>query len=234
MTLTCRGILNISIIIPTLNEEHALRNLAGFLPIQSDSEVIVSDGGSSDQTVNEARRRGFRVVTGAKGRGPQLNRGAAAACGDILFFLHGDTRPPADFSMHIHKILNEPGTAVGVFRLGIDAPGQGYRLIEAGTNIRSRFFGIAYGDQGIFVRRRTFMQAGGFPDQPLFEDYQLIRRLQKFGRLQTAPVAVTTSARRWQRLGPLRTTLINQILLTGYLLGVDPTRLGRFYYRQTG
>lgn len=224
--------MNISIIIPTLNEEAALAPLltdllAGPRPRP---EIIVADGGSTDRTLDLARRQGVQVVSSLPGRGPQQNQGARAASRDTLLFLHSDTRLPEAFAVHVHAILERPQTAAGAFRLKINAPGAGLRLVEWGVGLRSRLLQIVYGDQAIFVRRKIFHQAGGFANRTILEDLDLVRRLRRLGRIRVAPAAVTTSARRWQRLGITRTTLLNQVMLAGYLARVNPEKLARLYY----
>lgn len=229
MTLTGPKTLSISVIIPTRNEEGNLDRLLTWLRDQPGLEIIVADGASTDQTVACARRHGVRVIEAEAGRGGQLSRGAELASGQVLLFLHADTRLPSDFAAQVHAVLALPQTAAGAFRLRIDAEGRGYRCIEWGTNLRSRVLGMPYGDQAIFVRNAVLRQAGGVPRQPILEDLALIRRLKNFGRIRIASAAVATSARRWQRLGVLRTTLRNQLLLLGALCGISPQTLHRFY-----
>jgi rSAM/selenodomain-associated transferase 2 len=229
--LTDQKISNISVVIPTLNEETTLGHLLTTLLEHLDVEVIVADGGSSDQTLAIADYYGVKAVSSEPGRGKQQNLGAGLATGDILLFLHSDTFLPDDFPHHIHATLGRPATVAGAFRLKINAPGSGYRLIEWGVYQRSKLLQLIYGDQAIFVRKKTFLKAGGFPEQTFLEDMELIRRLKKLGRIRLAPAAVTTSARRWHHNGLVRTTLLNQCILLGYLAGVNHDTLGRFYYR---
>ena len=229
--MTDQQILSISIIIPTLNEEKNLEHLAPLLASYSQLEVVISDGGSNDQTLATAKRWGFIVVSGAAGRGAQLNRGAAGASGELLLFLHCDTRLPADFPQQIRAVLRQPGVIAGAFRFAIDASGPQFRLLEWATNLRSTLWQAPYGDQAIFLPAATFHQVGRFPEQALLEDYELIKRLRKTGTIAIAPTAATTSARRWQQLGVVRTTLINQLIIVGYHAGLSPRRLAHFYYR---
>jgi len=196
-------------------------------------EVILADGGSTDRTLEIAARFGARFVTSAAGRGRQLNTGARSAAGEILLFLHCDTRLPAGFPDHVFRLLDRPVTAAGAFRLHIDAVGPGYRLIEWGANIRSRVLGFPYGDQALFLRKEIFEKVGGFPEIPFLEDLEFIRKLKRLGRIATSSAAVATSARRWNQIGLLKTTLINQAILAGYLCGISPERLGRIYYGRT-
>lgn len=224
--------MNISVIIPTLNERDTLGPLLTSLQMYPELEIIVADGGSSDETLEIARYYDAASVSSEPGRGRQLNRGAEIASGDTLVFLHSDTYLPTEFLYHINSSMNLPDTAGGAFRLRIDAPGAGYRIIEWGANMRSSLFAMPYGDQAIFVSRKLFWQAGGFPDQNILEDVALIRCLNKHGRIRLAPAEVTTSARRWRKLGLVRTTLLNQIILAGYLLKIDPEKLSRLYYNK--
>ena len=224
----------ISIIIPTLNEA---KNLAATLvstESRADVEIMVVDGGSSDGTIEVAKSFGVRVLTTSAGRARQANAGGLAAGGEILVFLHGDTRLPRGFSRYVLDILRKPGVVAGAFTLGIDGCEFGFRIIEMLANLRSSLFQMPYGDQGIFLRTEVFRALGGFPDMALMEDFVLIQRLRKRGKVTMAPVAVKTSARRWRELGILKTTLINQAVLLAYFLGSNPERLARWYRRQQG
>lgn len=234
MTSTDQKTSGISIVIPTLNEEGNLDRLLPWLLGRPGLEIIVVDGGSTDRTMACALRHGVQAVPAEAGRGGQLNRGAELATRETLLFLHADTLLPDDFAALIQSVLALPRTAAGAFRLRIDAPGSGYRCIEWGANLRSRLLGMPYGDQAIFVSTLVLRQAGGVPRQPILEDVALIRRLKRFGRIRLAPAAVTTSARRWQRLGLFRTTLRNQLVLLGALCGLQPHVLHRFYTGQPG
>ena len=224
----------ISIIIPTLNEA---KNLAATLvgtESRADVEIMVVDGGSSDGTIEVAKSFGVRLLTTSAGRARQANAGGLAAGGEILVFLHGDTRLPRGFSRYVLDILRKPGVVAGAFTLGIDGCEFGFRIIEMLANLRSSLFQMPYGDQGIFLRTEVFRALGGFPDMVLMEDFVLVQRLRKRGKVTMAPVAVKTSARRWRELGILKTTLINQAVLLAYFLGSNPERLARWYRRQQG
>lgn len=221
---------SISIIIPARDEEEALPATLAAITQEAAHEVIVTDGGSSDQTVAIARRSGAIVVTSPPGRGRQMNAGAAAASGEILLFLHADTLVPPGFATEIHRVLADPAVLLGAFRLGIAGNTTGYRIVEYFANLRA-YLGLPYGDQGLFLRAADFRTLGGFSALPLLEDLELVRRLKKQGRIQLAAAAVQTSARRWQRLGILRTTLRNQGVLLGFGLGIPPGRLARWYHR---
>lgn len=221
--------LAISVVIPALNEAANLPSVLGTIQTATQVEVIVVDGGSSDGTAAVALAMGARVVVSARGRSHQMNRGAKVAKNPILLFLHADTRLPEGFEQAIRQTLAQPGVVAGAFRLTIDGSGQGLRWVEWGVNLRSRWLHLPYGDQAIFIRAEVFEQLGGFPDLPMMEDFELVRRLKQLGRVAIAPAAVVTSDRRWHSLGILRTTLANQVMVAGYLLGVDPHRLAQWY-----
>jgi rSAM/selenodomain-associated transferase 2 len=196
-------------------------------------EIIVVDGGSSDGTAQVAKAFGVRLLTVSGGRAKQVNAGARSASGDVLLFLHADTRLPGAFDQQILELLVKPGTVAGAFALGINGPGIGLRLVEKLANFRSRFFQMPYGDQAIFLKADLFYSLGGFPEMPIMEDFVFVQRVKREGRVAIAPVAVHTSGRRWLRMGILKTTLINQAILLAYFLGIDNDRLARWYRRST-
>jgi len=224
----------ISVVIPTLNEaEDIVRTIQSVQRVPG-VEIIVVDGGSTDETVRRAVTCGAKVLSVAPGRAMQMNIGAREAVGDILLFLHADTRPPQGFEDHVRRVLIPPDTVAGAFSLGIDANAAGLRIIERLTNWRSRHLQMPYGDQGIFLPAEHFRAMGGFPETPFMEDFEFMRRLRKRGRIVIVPVQVRTSGRRWRSLGILRTTFINQTVILGYLAGVAPSRLARWYYGRKG
>jgi len=221
----------ISIIIPVLNEANTIRAvLAGLLDARS-VEVIVVDGGSRDETVAIAQSLGVKVITAAS-RASQMNAGSAVATGEILLFLHADTYLPTEFETLVRQALQNAGTVAGAFELRIDAQLRGLRLVERMVNMRSRFLSMPYGDQAIFLKATVFHEIGGFPDLPIMEDFELMRRLRRIGRITIVPAPVLTSGRRWQKLGVVKTTLINQLIIAGYFLGIPPTQLVRLYRRK--
>lgn len=222
----------ISVIIPALNEAcHIVATLASLRPGQW-IDIIVVDGGSRDDTAALARAHGATVLTSPPGRARQQNLGAAAASGNILFFLHADTLAPPDYASLIRQTLRTPGVAAGAFSLDIAAPQPSLKLISTLANYRSRWLQLPYGDQGLFLSTSLFHAVGGFPDLPIMEDVVLVHRLRRCGRIVTLPQTVRTSARRWQQLGALRTTAINQLMLLGYCWGVAPSTLARLYRQQ--
>jgi len=224
----------ISIIIPAINEADNITNTIESIGPGDKKEVIVVDGGSNDDTVGIAKSLGARVITSAPPRARQMNRGAAQATGDVLVFLHADTRLPEKFEDFIFNSFKQPGMVAGAFQLRIDSPMQGLRLIERLVNWRSRFLKMPYCDQAIFILSRVFHQIGGFPDIPIMEDFELVRRLRKQGEIATLPVPVLTSPRRWQNLGILKTTLINQLVIATYFMGIAPEVIARWYGRSKG
>jgi len=221
----------ISIIIPVLNEAANLPATLANTQVGVNLEVIVVDGGSQDGTSQLAESLGVKVLSAPAGRACQMNAGAKAATGDILLFLHADTRLPSGFDNLVRKALFAANTAAGAFELRIDASILGIRLIESGVNWRSRWLQMPYGDQAIFLKTEVFHDIGGFPQLPIMEDFELMRRLKRKGRIVIVPVPVMTSGRRWQKLGVLKTTLINQLVIVAYLLGVSPERIVRWYRR---
>jgi rSAM/selenodomain-associated transferase 2/rSAM/selenodomain-associated transferase 1 len=222
----------ISVIIPTLNEASNLAETLAKIRTVEEIEVIVADGGSHDGTMEIARSLGVKVIETDTGRATQMNAGAAAATGNILLFLHADTRLPDNFTEHVRQMLEQRGTAGGAFQLSIDAPGWFLRLIERGANWRSTFLQMPYGDQAFFLRADLFREMGGFPDVPIMEDLEFVRRLRERGAIVIAPVPVVTSARRWLMLGSWRTTLTNQGALAAYYAGVPLLTIARWYNKK--
>lgn len=218
---------NISIIIPTLNEAGNLPALKALT--RQVAEVIVVDGGSNDATVQIAKELGFTVLSSDKGRGVQLNLGAKKATAPCLLFLHADTFLPPAFPDLVTDCLADPETILGSFSLQLDTKNLAMRTICACANLRSRYLQLPYGDQAFFLRRHDFHALGGFPKMPIMEDYAFVKLAQKQGKIRTLPQTVTTSSRRLQAVGPILTTVINQLMILGYRLGVSPERLASFY-----
>ncbi|RCJ40270.1 glycosyltransferase [Nostoc minutum NIES-26] len=221
----------ISIIIPTLNEAGNIKQAIATTQPSTNIEVIVVDGGSQDDTVAIAQSLGVKVISSSPGRASQMNAGAVAASGDILLFLHADTHLPTGFDDMVRAALQKAGTVAGAFALRIDASLLSLRWVEWGVNWRSHFWQMPYGDQAIFLTKEVFQQIGSFPELPIMEDFELMRRLKRIGEIVILPVPVVTSARRWLQKGVFKTTLINQIVIIAYLLGVSPEQI-RSWYRQ--
>lgn len=224
----------ISVIIPALDEAKHLEATIRSLEGAPDVEVILVDGGSRDATPAIARQLGVDVRQSNRGRAIQMNAGAAVATGDILLFLHADTKLPPGFENHVRNLARKPGVSAGAFALQIDSPGFSLRIMEMVAYLRSRFAQMPYGDQAIFLTARRFKEFGGFTEMPIMEDYDFIRRLKKKGRIAIAPAAARTSARRWLSVGVWRTWWINQMMVLRYFLGVSPQRLTAYYRRKKG
>jgi len=220
------GAVTVAVVIPALNEAAVLP--ATLAALGEAAEIVVADGGSSDATVRIAEDAGATVVV-ARGRAAQQNAGAAATTAPMLLFLHADTRLPPGWADEVRRLLADERVALAAFRLAIDGPTPAERLIAAGANLRSLLWGVPYGDQALALRRTTFAALGGFPDQPIMEDWALARAALARGRITLSPLAVVTSPRRWRRLGPVRTLAVNQAMLLGARMGVPWDRLAAFY-----
>jgi rSAM/selenodomain-associated transferase 2 len=230
---TERKTSNISIIIPTFNEAENIAILLPELLSAGAIEVIVADGSSTDGTAEKAKALGATVLGNLqRNRAFQMNAGAKAARGELLLFLHGDTRLAPGFVDKIKLTLAQPGVAAGAFSLKIAGQGIGLRIIERLANSRARIFQMPYGDQGIFITAAAFSALDGFPALPIMEDFALVRKLKRRGRIQILSQAATTSGRRWEKLGLLRTTVLNQLIVFGYLLGIKPEKLATWYRKE--
>ncbi len=219
----------ISIIVPTLNEANTLPATLRPLVGLPDSEIIVVDGDSQDGTLDVARQYTEKIFRGARGRAHQMNFGAMQAKGSILLFLHADTTLPTAALESIRRGLEDPSVVGGAFRLHIASNHRLLKIIGWAANLRSRYAGLPYGDQALFVRRPVFEAVSGFSSWPLMEDVDLVRRLRARGRVALLPDTVTTSARRWEQEGLAWTTLRNGLLLIGFLLGISPAWLAKRY-----
>jgi rSAM/selenodomain-associated transferase 2 len=163
-----------------------------------------------------------------------MNAGAVRAQGEVLLFLHADTRLPENFEARVLTAAARRGFCAGAFTLGIDSEDRGVRFIERVANWRTRFLKMPYGDQALFLSRRLFHEIGGFADYPIMEDFDLIRRLKKRGTITILPESVKTSPRRWQNLGVFKTWFLNQIIIGAYFIGIPPQRLAAWYRREKG
>ncbi len=221
----------ISVIIPTFNEADEIDRAVASALQPRGVEVLVVDGASTDGTIEIARRLGGRILQAERGRAAQMNAGAQAARGDVLLFLHADTRLPSGFEEAVQALMAERRIAAGAFRLVIDAPSAALRLIAAAANWRARRLQMPYGDQAIFLSSELFRSLGGYADLPFMEDFEFVRRLRRHGRIEVLSEPVLTSARRWRQVGTWRTTLINQLAIAAYFAGVSPSRIGSWYCR---
>jgi len=221
----------ISVIVPALDESTTIgTTLESLAPLRwAGGEIVVVDGGSRDYTVARAEPLADRVLRSAPGRATQMNAGAAAACGDILWFLHADTRVDTRALTDLDRAAADPGFAWGRFGVRLSGRRPLFRLIGAMINIRSCLTGIATGDQGLCLRRTLFESVGGFPEIPLMEDVALSRVLRARARPRCLPVRLTTSSRRWERNGTWRTIWQMWALRWAYWRGADPAELARRY-----
>ncbi|MFC6632456.1 TIGR04283 family arsenosugar biosynthesis glycosyltransferase [Microbulbifer taiwanensis] len=223
--------MRLSIVVPLLNERAQLPGLVEHLrnlKARGEIEVLLVDGGSIDGSAEFAAATGLRVLKSQKGRARQMNVGAACAGGDWLLFLHADTRLPLDAIEKLERNFSSD-SCWGRFDLRICGDSIWFPLIATLINWRSRLSGIATGDQAIFVRRDLFEELGGFPTQPLMEDIELSSRLRKISRPACIGARVTTSGRRWQKYGVLRTVLLMWRLRFDYWRGVPAENLARRY-----
>lgn len=225
--------MRLSVIVPMLDEAAQLPELfAHLLPCrQAGCEIIFADGGSTDGSANLVEVAGFTVLRAACGRARQMNAGAAIASGEVLLFLHADTRLPGDAARHIDHALAQSGHCWGRFDVRISGRSFMLRVVASLMNWRSRLTGIATGDQAMFMTRRAFESAGGFPDQTLMEDVELSRRLLALSRPICLADRVTTSGRRWEAHGVWRTIWLMWRLRWAYWRGTDAAELARLYQR---
>jgi rSAM/selenodomain-associated transferase 2 len=221
----------LSIIVPVLNEQATIvATLTQLAPLRMRGvEVIVVDGGSADDSIGEARGHADQVMSSPRGRGAQMNAGAHAARGDVLLFLHVDTRLPAGVDSIVLEGLARSRRLWGRFDVAISGRSALLPLVAALMNARSRLSGIATGDQAMFVRRDAFLKVGGFPDTALMEDIGLSRRLKRLSRPLCLGARAVTSGRRWDNAGALRTILLMWRLRFAFFLGANPTALARRY-----
>jgi rSAM/selenodomain-associated transferase 2 len=221
--------LKVSIIVPTLNEELVLKKTLTQIQELSPHELIVSDGGSTDNTTLIAQKFSHRVVTGSTGRAMQMNAGADQATGDLLLFLHADNRLEPENYQKMLECMKIPKWIGGAFTLCIESDKWSINLINQLANIRSRYFGLVYGDQGIFVRAEVFKNMNGFSPIPIFEDLDFYRRLKKKGPVNLLKEKAHTSSRRWVKEGIAFTTARNILIVFLFRLGFPPRTLTKWY-----
>jgi rSAM/selenodomain-associated transferase 2 len=219
----------ISVIIPTLNEQSRVERALACTAAPGVERIVV-DAGSSDGTLEAARRAGAeRCLESAPGRALQLAAGACEAKGEVLLFLHADTRLEPGWADAVRAALADPRVAGGAFRLRFDAPGLGYRLLELGVVLRCRVARLPYGDQALFVRRAVLEAAGGIAPVPIFEDLDLVRTIRAAGRLALLAAPAWTSARRYERNGFWRQVARNNAALLAYFSNFDRARVAGWY-----
>ncbi len=222
----------LSIVVPVLNEAAALESLLAVLrPMQErGAQIVVVDGGSDDDSMIIAARFADEVLSTPRGRATQMNAGAGAARGDALLFLHGDSLPPSDADQLIIAGLAAGKHVWGRFNVRISGTHPLLRIVASMMNGRSRLSAIATGDQGIFMTRAAFDKVNGFPDIPLMEDIFISRMLKRLSRPLCLTENITTSGRRWEKHGVVKTILLMWRLRAAYFLGADPARLALRYF----
>jgi rSAM/selenodomain-associated transferase 2 len=221
--------MRISVVIPVLNEEKSIATtLAALAPLKP-HELIIVDGGSSDRTAEICNRLGATVLSSLRGRGLQMNQGARQTTGDVLLFLHADTRLPGSAFGDILRALRNPQCVGGRFDVKLDGAHWMLGVVGAMISLRSRLSRVATGDQAIFVRREIFIELGGYPDIPLMEDVAFAQALKRRGAVACLRSRVVTSARRWEREGIWGTIFKMWMLKSLYLVGISPVRLKRYY-----
>ncbi|QUH24594.1 TIGR04283 family arsenosugar biosynthesis glycosyltransferase [Serpentinicella alkaliphila] len=219
----------VSIIIPVLNEERKVRGILEQVTLLGgEKEIIIVDGGSTDNTVAIASKYG-RVIHSEKGRSKQMNSGAKESNGDILWFVHSDSIINVEALSAIEESIKSGYTGGGFSLYFYDYDTIFMKFVAATSNIRAKYLGIYFGDQGIFVRKDVFLELGGYPNIELMEDWELSKRLFKSGKIKILSIPIGTSARRFQNGGQLRTLLFMHKIKLLYVLGVPPSKLSKMY-----
>jgi len=222
----------LSIIVPVLNEARLIRDFLRHLQtLGSGLEIVVVDGGSSDETVSIAQPLADRVIVAPRGRAVQMNAGAEIARGEVLWFLHADLKAPPNAVEEIQATLSDPRNAGGCFRLRYPRREWIYRVSDSLGNLGVNVFGFALGDHGIFCRRSAFRQAGGYPIVPILEDAELYVRLRAIGGMTQLSEEIVSDPRTFERTGRYRTTAVYFLILVLYVLGVPIARLNKIYRR---
>jgi rSAM/selenodomain-associated transferase 2 len=218
----------VSVIIPTLNEQETIAAAIEAARAAGAAEVIVADGGSSDDTISIATSRGARVLTGERLRAEQINRGVEAAAHESIIIVHADTLLPAGAIAAVEEALRD-GALFGGFRATFLEGGWRLAYVAFMINARTRLTRKPWGDQAQFARRETLLRMGGYPPFPIMEDYELARRMKRAGRVAFLPLAVRTSGRRFLARGVIRTSIVNWLIIVAFHLGVSPARLAKWY-----
>jgi rSAM/selenodomain-associated transferase 2 len=224
--------MKISIVVPTLNEADLIQPFLRQLHERAaGAEIIVADGGSSDGTAELAMALCHRIVHASPGRAVQMNAGALAARGEILWFLHVDATVPTECLNEIGRIMGSPEVAGGFFRIRLPRPQPIYRLTDGFAHYAGLLLGMRCGDHGIFCRRNVFLEIGGFPEVPLMEDVKFFRRLRRCGRVRHSRKRIVVSPRRYESIGPARLTFAYGLIATLYFFGTSLLTLAAMYQR---
>jgi len=218
----------ISIIIPIKDESPEIAERFRPFSIAGETEILLADRGDCPETTRAFERLGARIVSGPGSRGLRLDRAAREARGDVLFFVHADSRPPENALSAIAETL-ATGAVGGAFSLAYENQTAAMAWIAWWANLRSRRLGLPFGDQGLFFRREAYAVSGGFRDLPVCDDVDIVRRLKRVGRLSVRPEKTVTSPRRYRETGAVRQVLRNWRVLAGYFAGVSPEKLERWY-----
>ena len=223
----------LSLVIPVLNEAERISGIIRYiheLNADGTAEIIVVDGDPQGGTIRTIKPEGVRTAVAEKGRARQMNHGASLATGDILLFLHADTRLPSCAFALIRSTMNDKRFVGGAFDLGFDTKRAIFKITEMYVFLRTRLTQIPFGDQAIFIRREYFEKIGGYRDIPIMEDVELMRRIRKRAdTIRIIPLKVRTSVRRYEQEGILSCTLRNWLLQISYALGISPQRLVKWY-----
>jgi rSAM/selenodomain-associated transferase 2 len=224
--------IEISIIVPVLNEEALINKFLRHLRERApDAEVIIADGSSNDETVDLAKDHCDCLVQTKPNRGAQMNAGARVARGDVLWFLHADAEVPPAALTEIEQALQDRHVAGGFFRIRIPQRNPVYRLTDSFSHYAGLLLRMRCGDHGFFCRREIFARVGGFPEVALMEDVEFFRKLRRAGRVVVIPKRIVASARRYEQIGPLRLTLAYGLIATLYFFGAPLRLLDRIYRR---
>ena len=225
--------VRVSVIVPVFNEAPLIRRFLSRLRERTrGAEIIVVDGASTDGTDRLAQGFCDKIIgSSERSRAKQMNAGAEAAGGDILWFLHADTEVPIESLNEIHRIMSDPRVYGGFFRIRLPAAPAVYRLTDGFAHYAGLVLGIRCGDHGMFCRRKAFLEAGRFPDVPLMEDVEFFRRLRRCGRVVHSNKRIAASPRRYETIGPARLTLAYGLIATLYAFGVSLAVLARIYQR---
>lgn len=220
----------VSIVVPVLNEAASIRSALARLSVlrKAGVELVIVDGGSTDDTLANVRDLCDHLISAPRGRGSQMNVGAHQASGVVLIFLHADTILPLGALDAVKQAIDR-GAVWGRFDVAINGASRWFSVISFMMNVRSRWTGIATGDQAIFVSRRAFLESGGFPDIPLMEDVSFCSSMRSCSRPACLSDKVITSGRRWEKNGVFRTILMMWRLRLRFFLGASPDRLAREY-----
>jgi rSAM/selenodomain-associated transferase 2 len=221
--------VKISVIIPTLNEALILEKSIAEIHCHSPHEIIIADGGSEDNTLGIAEKFGLSIVESPPGRASQMNAGAKTATGDVLLFLHADSRVDADSFQKMAVVMKQENKVGGAFSLAIESEKPSLKMISNFATLRAKHLHLVYGDQAIFVRAAVFHDIGGFPSLPICEDLAFYRRLMTQGSTVILEEKAFTSARRWNTEGIFFTSMRNSVIAILFLLGFPPRILSKWY-----